>query len=71
MAGALSLLGLVGALTLTEFGTTYYDNVMSLFVFTGLAMLILGRDTLRAIGALRGTLPRVLPVDWRLLRYRL
>src|SRR5947208_14755419 len=27
MAGALSLLGLVGALTLTEFGHTYYDNV--------------------------------------------
>ena len=34
MAGALALLGLVGALTLTEFGTTYYDNVMSVFVFS-------------------------------------
>jgi hypothetical protein len=47
MAGALSLLGLVGALTLTEFGTTYYDNVMSVFVLSGLAILVLGRDVLR------------------------
>ena len=47
MAGALSLLGLVGALTLTEFGTTYYDNVMSVFVLTSLAILVLKRETLR------------------------
>src|SRR5665213_2501534 len=48
MAGALSLLGLVGALTLTEFGTTYYDNVMSVLVLSGLAMLVLKRDVLRS-----------------------
>ena len=48
MAGALSLLGMVGALTLTEFGTTYYDNVMSVFVLSGLAILVLNRETLRA-----------------------
>jgi len=47
MAGALSLLGMVGALTLTEFGTTYYDNVMSVLVLSGLAILILKRDALR------------------------
>ncbi|HKD48878.1 MAG TPA: hypothetical protein VKB67_14415, partial [Rhizomicrobium sp.] len=47
MAGALALLGLVGALTLTEFGTTYYDNVMSVLVLTGLAILVLNRETLR------------------------
>jgi hypothetical protein len=47
MAGALSLLGLVGALTLTEFGTTYYDNVMSVLVLTSLAILVLKRETLR------------------------
>src|SRR5882757_8739570 len=47
MAGALSLLGVVGALTLTEFGTTYYDNVMSVFVLASLAILVLKRDTLR------------------------
>src|ERR1700755_2873119 len=46
MAGALALLGLVGALTLTEFGTTYYDNVMSVFVLAGLAILVLHRETL-------------------------
>jgi hypothetical protein len=46
MAGALSVLGLVGALTLTEFGTTYYDNVMSVFVLAGLAILVLNRETL-------------------------
>src|SRR5471030_2070813 len=48
MAGALSLLGLVGALTLTEFGTTYYDNVMSVLVLLGLAILVLKRDVLQA-----------------------
>lgn len=47
MAGALSLLGLVGALTLTEFGSTYYDDVMSVLVLAGLAILVLNRDTLR------------------------
>jgi hypothetical protein len=46
MAGALALLGLVGALTLTEFGTTYYDNVMSVLVLSGLAILLLNRETL-------------------------
>lgn len=46
MAGALGLLGQVGALTLTEFGTTYYDNVMSVLVLAGLAILVLNRDTL-------------------------
>src|SRR5579863_2721400 len=46
MAGALSLLGLVGALTLTEFGSTYYDDVMSVLVLSGLAILVLNRETL-------------------------
>src|ERR1700743_1180846 len=31
-AGALAVAGEFGALTLTEFGTTYYDNVMSVLV---------------------------------------
>jgi len=47
MAGALALLGTVGALTLTEFGTTYYDNVMSVFILAGLAILVVKRDVLR------------------------
>jgi hypothetical protein len=55
MSGALALLGLTGALTLTEFGTTYYDNVMSVLVLIGLAILVVKRETLRA-----GSLNKVL-----------
>jgi hypothetical protein len=51
-AGALALLGQFGALTLSEFGTTYYDNVMSVLVFAGLAILVVNREALRA-GTLR------------------
>ena len=47
-AGALALLGQTGALTLSMFGTTYYDNVMSVFALSGLAILILNRERLRA-----------------------
>ncbi len=47
-AGALALLGQTGALTLSMFGTTYYDNVMSVFALTGLAILVLNRERLRA-----------------------
>jgi hypothetical protein len=47
MAGALALLGQVGALTLTEFGTTYYDNVMAVFILVGLAIVVCKRETLR------------------------
>ncbi|MGH6828013.1 MAG: hypothetical protein ACREFW_03780 [Rhizomicrobium sp.] len=46
-AGALALLGQVGALTLSMFGTTYYDNVMSVFVLSGLAILIINRRKLK------------------------
>ena len=46
-AGALALLGQTGALTLSMFGTTYYDNVMSVLVLTGLAILVVGREKLR------------------------
>jgi hypothetical protein len=46
LSGALALLGMVGALTLTEFGTTYYDNVMSVFALTSLAILVVKRDVL-------------------------
>jgi hypothetical protein len=47
MSGALALLGQVGALTLTEFGTTYYDNVMAVFILVGLAIVVCKRETLR------------------------
>ena len=51
-AGALAVAGEFGALTLTEFGTTYYDNVMSVLVLSGLALVIVNRDIL-ARGSLR------------------
>jgi hypothetical protein len=47
-AGALAILGQTGALTLSLFGCTYYDNVMSVFVLSGLAILICRRQSLRA-----------------------
>src|SRR5665213_797483 len=47
-AGALALLGQTGALTLSMFGTSYYDNVMSVFVLSGLAILVVWRERLRA-----------------------
>ncbi len=46
-AGALAVVSMFGALTLTEYGTTYYDNVMSVFVLGGLALLVVYRDSLR------------------------
>ncbi len=46
-AGAIAILGLTGAQTLTEMGTTYYDNVMSLFALTGLCILVVKREALR------------------------
>ena len=46
-AGALTLIGLAGAQTLSSFGTTYYDNVMSVFVLSGLAILIVKREVLK------------------------
>ena len=45
-AAMLTILGMTGALTLSLFGTTYYDNVMSVFVLTGLAILVTQRETL-------------------------
>jgi len=46
-AGALALLGVTGALTVSLYGTTYYDNVMSVFILSGLAILVVRRETLK------------------------
>ena len=51
-AAALAALCMTGGLTLSLAGTTYYDNVMSVFVLSGLAILITKRQTL-ATGSLR------------------
>ncbi|HEX4534691.1 MAG TPA: hypothetical protein VH000_10700 [Rhizomicrobium sp.] len=53
-SAALTLMGMTGALTLSLYGTTYYDNVMSVFVLTGLAILVVQRDAL-ANGSLTRT----------------
>ena len=55
-AGALALLGQVGAMTLTEFGTTYYDNVMAVFVLSGLAILVTQQKTLSEGAPLKAAL---------------
>lgn len=46
-AGTLALLGATGALTVSLYGTTYYDNVMSVFLLFGLALLVVRREQLR------------------------
>lgn len=43
-AGALAFFGMTGGMTLTLYGTHYYDNVFSLFTLTGLAILIVRRE---------------------------
>src|ERR1700749_2109185 len=46
-AGMLALLGQTGGLGINLYGTHYYDNVMSLFIFTSLAIIVVHFDTLR------------------------
>jgi len=46
-AAALAILGQTGGLTLGLLGSHYYDNVMSVFVFSGLAILIVKMRSLR------------------------
>src|SRR5438270_12771718 len=53
-AAILALLCMLGSLTLYLAGATYYDNVMSLFVLSGLALAVANRDTLRSGSALQG-----------------
>ncbi len=53
-AGVLTLLCMTGGLTLSLSGTTYYDPVMSVFILSALAIILLNRDTLRDAGIARG-----------------
>lgn len=46
-AGALALMGVTGALTVSLYGTTYYDDVMSVFILFALALIVIRRDLLR------------------------
>jgi hypothetical protein len=52
-AALLTILGATGALTLSLYGTTYYDNVMSVFVLSGLAIVVVQRETLATGSLLR------------------
>jgi hypothetical protein len=45
-SGAVAVFGMTGGLTLGLYGTHYYDNVMSLFVLTALAILVVKREAL-------------------------
>jgi len=47
-AAALSFFAMTGGLTLSLYGTHYYDNVMSLFTLSGLAILVTRREELAA-----------------------
>ncbi len=58
-AAILSLLCMTGSLTLYLAGTTYYDNVMSVFVLTGLALIVTRRDLLRDGSPVRGAVVAV------------
>ncbi len=53
IAAILTVLCMTGGLTLTLSGTTYYDPIMSVFILSALALVILKRDVLR-----EGTIPR-------------
>ncbi|HYM31486.1 MAG TPA: hypothetical protein VEU47_09320 [Candidatus Cybelea sp.] len=55
LAGGLSAAGFVGAMGLSEVGTSFGDNVLSLFVLGSLAILVWRSETL-ASGALRSAL---------------
>ena len=50
-AGTLAFFGMTGGMTLTLYGTHYYDNVLSLFTLTSLAILIIRREEM-ATGSL-------------------
>jgi hypothetical protein len=54
VAGIIALLCMLGGLSVTIAGTTYYDNVMSVFVLSGLAAIICNRELLANGTILRG-----------------
>jgi len=45
-SAALALFSMTGGLTLCIYGTHYYDNVMSVFILTGIAILVAKREEL-------------------------
>ncbi|MDE2466003.1 MAG: hypothetical protein KGO02_20140 [Alphaproteobacteria bacterium] len=55
-AALLAAFCMTGGMTVSLFGTTYYDNVMSLFVLTGLAIVLSAHRTLIAANPWKGAL---------------
>ncbi|HEX3675265.1 MAG TPA: hypothetical protein VHU87_13410 [Rhizomicrobium sp.] len=53
-AAILTVLCMTGGLTVSLSGTTYYDPIMSVFILTALALVLLTRETLRDGTILRG-----------------
>lgn len=53
-AAILALLSMLGSLSLYLAGATYYDNVMSLLVLSGVALIVAARDTLREGTIMKG-----------------
>lgn len=56
LSAIIALLCMTGGLSVSLSGTTYYDNIMSVFVLTGLALLVLNREMLATGSLLRGAL---------------
>ncbi|HEX3666942.1 MAG TPA: hypothetical protein VHU23_17095 [Rhizomicrobium sp.] len=56
IAAILALVSMLGSLNLYLAGSTYYDNVMSLFVLSSLALIIIKRDVLATGSPGRGAL---------------
>ncbi len=56
LSAILALLSMMGGLTLYLAGSTYYDNVMSLFVLSGLALIVTQRERLRTSSLGQGAL---------------
>jgi hypothetical protein len=54
VAALLAVICMTGGLTVTIAGTTYYDNVMSVFVLSGLALIVTQREALASATLLRG-----------------
>jgi hypothetical protein len=54
VAAIMAILALTGSLTVSLAGATYYDDVMSVFVLAGLALVIVKRDMLRDGALWRG-----------------
>ncbi len=54
VAGVITLICMTGGLTLSLAGTTYYDNILSVFVLGGLALLVCNRERLASASWTKG-----------------